>query len=127
MSSVMRVFHTRRFSIVNATRRVFFAAGPDPLEQLGHADASPSALRRGQNGLLSTHRPHRASRLTIQNCQSRQGMAHDSPASRMALYVNSAKTYAIAVMYTSCRMAHFQLPVSRRVTASVGRHCIAST
>lgn len=70
----------------------------------------------------TTHNAPRAMSVATQNCQSWMGTGY-----RMIWNTIAPARYARPVIHTSCSAAHFSPPASRAVTASVGRHCIAST
>lgn len=69
--------------------------------------------------------------VTTQNCQSCVGMRPRAPIYAPTInatrYATNAAPYATPVIHANCTPAHRQPPASRAVTASVGRHCIAST
>lgn len=52
---------------------------------------------------------------------------HDMPRESPILYTTKVAEYASAVIYAIWKSGHLQLFVSRRITATVERHCIAKT
>ena len=76
----------------------------------------------------SNRRETTARRVTIQNWGSDSNMdPHSHPRSRINMRMAAAMPQARRLIHVNCRIAHFHAPDSLRVTASVGRHCIAST
>ncbi len=84
-------------------------------------------LMTGNDKMFSAHRAPLQENGNLPRRAGAPYSHHDTPKARNVWYTISDPAYARTVMYTSCTTGHFQLLVSRRVTACVDRHCIART
>jgi hypothetical protein len=85
--------------------------------------------RFGNSGRNANQSPTAAAIVTTQNCQSCSGIGYAPPPRIQDKPANIAAppSHASTVIHASWSAAHFHEPDSRRTSATVGRHCIAST